>query len=157
MIKLYSILPRTASHSSCCLLQCFQQCIYNLKLLYSHLINNIMFYSLILFKTKIFMYLTSETPTKIYHKVFIPKTTFPRGNQQTISVLVLITYRLYSIAKIKMILKWGLELMTFNFILQGEQQEMGDYLQSLLIDVATSIGISVLALVITSTKFLATY
>ena len=34
---------------------------------------------------------------------------------------------------------------------------MEDYLQSLLIDVATSIGISVLALVITSTKFLATY
>ena len=36
---------------SCCLLQCFQQCTYNLKLFYSHLINKLA----IAWRTKSFM------------------------------------------------------------------------------------------------------
>ena len=35
-------------------------------------------------------------------------------------------FRLYGIAKL--ILNWEMELMTFNFILPGEEQEMKDHL-----------------------------
>ena len=54
------------NNNSCCLLQCFQQYIYNLKLFYSHLINKVIFYSLKLLRIKTLMDLmTFEAPTKI--------------------------------------------------------------------------------------------
>ena len=61
--------------SSCCLLQCFQQCTYNLKLFYSHLINKLA----IAWRTKSFMDSVTFVSTKFLSQklLFLRKFTKP--------------------------------------------------------------------------------